>query len=98
MEPYQFADLDSLGVTTEQCESAVQWVGADGSVASGHLAIAQVLIDAGTGWRVLGRVVRLPGIRQVSGLAYRWIAKNRHRLPGGTPACSIEGRRDRDAR
>lgn len=98
MEPYQLADLDALGVTAAQCESALQWIGADGTVVSAHLAVAQVLIDAGKGWRVIGWVIHLPGIRGVSGLVYRWVARNRHRLPGGTPACSLEARRDRDAR
>jgi predicted DCC family thiol-disulfide oxidoreductase YuxK len=96
--PYQMADLDALGVTAEQCERALQWVGADGTVFSAHLAVARVLIDAGKGWAVIGRAMRLPGLRQISGVVYRWIARNRHRLPGGTPACSLEPHRGRDAR
>jgi predicted DCC family thiol-disulfide oxidoreductase YuxK len=96
--PYQVADLPALGVTTEQCEQAVQWVGADHSVLSAHLAVAQTLIDAGRGWAVIGRAMRLRGLRQLSGAVYRWVARNRSRLPGGTPACSIGDRRDTDAR
>ncbi len=96
--PYQFADLATLGVTAAECEDAVQWVGVDGTVLSAHLAVAQVLIDAGTGWAVLGRAIRLPGVRRISGGVYRWVSRNRHRLPGGTPACALDGRRDGDAR
>lgn len=96
--PYQFADLSTLGVTAEQCEQAVQWVGADHTVLSAHLAVAQTLIDAGKGWAVIGGAMRLPGLRQLSGAVYRWVARNRSRLPGGTPACSIDGRRGSDAR
>jgi len=96
--PYQFADLPALGVTAEQCEQAVQWVGTDHTVRSAHLAVAQVLIDAGKGWALLGRAMLLPGLRQFSGLVYRWIARNRSRLPGGTPACSIGDHRGIDAR
>jgi predicted DCC family thiol-disulfide oxidoreductase YuxK len=96
--PYQFADLPPLGVTAEQCEQALQWVGADHTVLSAHLAVAQTLIDAGKGWAVIGRTMRLPGLRQLSGAVYRWVARNRSRLPGGTPACSIENRRDSDVR
>ena len=98
MVPYQFADLAALGVTAEQCEQAVQWVGIDHRVLSAHLAVAQTLIDAGQGWAVIGRAMRLPGLRQLSGAVYRWVARNRSRLPGGTPACSIENRRGSDAR
>jgi predicted DCC family thiol-disulfide oxidoreductase YuxK len=96
--PYQRADLDSLGVTEAQCEAALQWVGADRTVYSANLAVAQVLIDAGKGWAVIGRATRLPGIRQLTAVTYRWIARNRHRLPGGTPACSLEAHRSPDAR
>jgi len=98
MVPYQFADLPALGVTPEQCEQAVQWVGIDHRVLSAHLAVAQTLIDAGKGWAVIGRAMRLPGLRQLCGAVYRWVARNRSRLPGGTPACSIESRRGSDAR
>jgi len=96
--PYQHPDLAALGVTAEQCEQAVQWVGTDHKVLSAHLAIAQVLIDAGTGWAVIGRAMQLPGLRQLSGIVYRWVARNRSRLPGGTPACSIQDRPDNDSR
>jgi predicted DCC family thiol-disulfide oxidoreductase YuxK len=96
--PYQFADLPALGVTAEQCEQAVQWVGADHTVLSAHLAVAQTLIDAGKGWAVIGGAMRLPGLRRLSGAVYRWVARNRSRLPGGTPACSIDGRRGSDVR
>ena len=32
VEPWQFIDLDALGLTEAQCLQAVQWVAADGSV------------------------------------------------------------------
>ncbi|CAB4547042.1 MAG: DUF393 domain-containing protein [Actinobacteria bacterium] len=87
--PYQFTELDGLGVTAEQCAEAVQWVGADGRVASGHLAVAEVLLAAGRGWPLVGRALRAPGISPIAGAVYRWVARNRHRLPGGTPACAL---------
>jgi hypothetical protein len=31
----------------------------------------------------------LPGIRQLAGVVYRLVAKYRHKLPGGTPACKL---------
>jgi predicted DCC family thiol-disulfide oxidoreductase YuxK len=89
VEPYQFADLEALGVSAEECAASVQWVSADGRRAEGHRAIAQVLVDAGRGWTVLGRVLGLPGVSWLAGVTYRWIARNRYRLPGGTPACAL---------
>ena len=86
---WQSLDLDTLGLTQAECEEAVQWVGADGQRASAHLAVARTLIHGGRGWAILGRVVLLPGIRSLAGVVYRWIARNRHRMPGGTAECNL---------
>jgi predicted DCC family thiol-disulfide oxidoreductase YuxK len=87
--PWQFADLAELGVTEEQGSEAVQWVGVNGVVRSGHEAIAAVLGSAGRSWRVVGRMLVLPGISWIAARAYRLVADNRYRLPGGTPACAV---------
>lgn len=93
---WQQTTLSDLGLTQAQCEEAVQWVEADGSVLSAHLAVARTLEYGGKGWWLLGRVLRLPVIRSLAGVAYRWVARNRHRLPGGTPTCSLP-QAERDA-
>jgi predicted DCC family thiol-disulfide oxidoreductase YuxK len=87
--PWQFADLDRLGLTVEQCETAVQWVGTDGVTASGPDAIALLLRDAGRMWRPLGGALQLTPARAVAWPAYRWVAAHRHLLPGGTAACAM---------
>ncbi len=92
VEPWQFLDLESLQLTQAQCEEAVQWVDADGSVRSAQYAVIASLRHAGRVWGVLGRLMALPGIHQLSGVVYRWVARNRHRLPGGTPACQLPRR------
>ena len=89
--PYQRADLAALGLTLAECEQAVQYV-ADNGTQSGHLAIAQGLIDSKTIWSLAGYVLKWPVVTSVAFVVYHWVAKNRHRLPGGTPACSIDGR------
>lgn len=86
---WQHAALGELGLTPAQCEEAVQWVDEDGTVLSAHLAVARTLEYGGKGWWLVGRTLRLPGIRQLAGVVYRWVARNRHRLPGGTPTCSL---------
>ena len=87
--PWQFADLDALGLTLEQVERAVQWVGTDGTVASGPDAIALLLRDAGRLWQLPGTALQLPPVRLAAWPAYRWVANHRHLLPGGTAACSL---------
>jgi predicted DCC family thiol-disulfide oxidoreductase YuxK len=94
--PWQFADLAALGLTQQQAESAVQWVGEDGTVTSGPDAIALLLRDAGRLWQVPGRALQLGPIRSAAWPAYEWVAQHRHLLPGGTAACSLpQTQRDR---
>ena len=85
---WQFTDLAELGITEEQATEAVQLVEIDGTIRSGHEAIAAVLITAGRSWKIVGRMVVLPGISWTAAKAYRLVAENRHRLPGSTPACA----------
>lgn len=86
---WQSLDLDGVGLTRAECEEAVQWIGADGRRASAHIAVARTLIHGGRGWSALGWLLLVPGVRQLAGLVYRWIARNRHRMPGGTAQCSL---------
>lgn len=85
---WQQVDLDELGIAEVAATEAVQWVDAEGAVLSGHEAIAAILATAGPGWRLVGRMIVLPGISAIAAVVYRWVADNRHRLPGGTPACA----------
>jgi len=84
---WQFADLASLGVSEEQAIDAVQWVEIEGTVRSGHEAIAAMLIASGPIWGIAGHALLLPGISWAAARVYRLVGDNRHRLPGGTPAC-----------
>lgn len=77
---WQQADLESLPISERQAGEAVQWVGTDGTVRSGHEAIAAVLADAGPPWRLAGRAMLLPGISWLSARAYGLIAANRSRI------------------
>lgn len=86
---WQLTDLAQLGVTAERAADAVQLVQIDGTVRSGHEAIAAVLRTAGRPWRIVGRAVLLPGISWLAAKVYRLVANNRYRLPGGTPACAV---------
>jgi predicted DCC family thiol-disulfide oxidoreductase YuxK len=86
---YQRTDLGSIGLTAQQCDEALQWVAADGRVSSAQDAVARVLL-AGRWWqRPAGELILLPGVNRLAGVAYRWVAANRHRLPGGTASCSV---------
>lgn len=93
---WQHADLDALDVTQEDAEAAVQWVPSSrGLTSAGPEAIADLLKDAGSVWRPLGAVLGLRPVLWVAWPVYNWVSRNRHRLPGGTPACSLP-QADRD--
>lgn len=85
---WQLADLDELGITAAQAAEAVRWIDLDGTVRTGHEAIAAALGTAGRPWRIAGRAMLLPLISPLAAAGYRLIARNRHRLPGGAPACA----------
>lgn len=85
---WQLTDLAALGITEEQTAEAVQWVEVDGTVRSGHEAIASTLNTAGSIWKIIGRLILLPGIAWLAAKVYRLVADNRYRLPGSTPACA----------
>nr|WP_231859152.1 DCC1-like thiol-disulfide oxidoreductase family protein [Actinoplanes missouriensis] len=90
--PWQFADLAKLGLTVEQCEAAVQWVGADGVTAAGPDAIALLLRDAGRFWSLPGSALTLRPVSRLAWPAYQWVADHRHLMPGGTAACAVRPR------
>lgn len=87
--PWQHADLPALGVTADEGADAVQWVGPHGERASGAAAIAAALRTSRWWWRVAGRVLGSRPVLPLAERVYRWVAANRYRLPGGTPACAL---------
>lgn len=93
---WQVADLDELGITAAEAAEAVRWIGADGTVRGGHEALAAALGAAGHPWRIIGRAILLPGVSRLAAVGYRLVARNRHRLPGGTPACATKRRANKD--
>jgi len=97
VEPWQRLDLAELGLTTDQCRAAVQWVGqghglgggqaAGEQMASGHAAVAATLRAGHPGWRPVGALLVAPGFSWLARGVYSWVAAHRDVLPGGTPAC-----------
>ena len=86
---WQRTDLDGLGLTPEACGLAVQWV-AGGRRSTGAAAIADYLRTSRPWWRLAGALLGSGAGLRLASPVYRWVARNRHRLPGGTPACRLE--------
>lgn len=86
---WQDVDLAAVGLTPEQTDEQAWFVCPAGSLLAGGDAVAGVLLGAGLPARVLGRIMLLPGVRMLNRAAYRIVAANRYRLPGGTAACAL---------
>lgn len=87
--PWQFAELGTLGLTEAQVDAAVQWVDESAAPLAGPDAIAALLRTSHRAWRAVGWLLQLRPVRVVAWPAYRWVARNRHRMPGGTAACAL---------
>lgn len=87
--PWQFLDLDAVGLTTEQVSTSVWWLVDERPVEHSSRAIGHALVARGGVMAVPGRVLLTPGVRIVADPVYRLVARYRHRLPGGTPACRL---------
>ena len=88
VEPWQALDLDELGLTVDNVTGAACWLSSDRlQPARGHEAIGRALVAAGGFWGAMGElIVRRPG-SWLARPVYAVIARNRHRMPGGAPAC-----------
>ena len=89
VQPWQRLDLAAYGLTSTQCVEALQYVDAEGRVYAGERAVARLLRASRPWARPAGLLLELPGVRWLAGIVYRWVARNRSRLPGGTPACAV---------
>jgi predicted DCC family thiol-disulfide oxidoreductase YuxK len=89
---WQAIDLTSLAVTQADCAAAVQWVAA-GQVNAGPAAFASLLRSAtrtrDLGWRLAGRFLASRPVLAAAWPAYRFMARHRHQMPGGTARCML---------
>ena len=88
----QSVDLSQWGIDEDRALVEMAYVHPDGSVDYGHRAWAAILATGPLPWRGVARFMTSRVGEPVARRAYRWVADNRSRMPGGTPACSIENR------
>jgi predicted DCC family thiol-disulfide oxidoreductase YuxK len=91
-QPWQWLDIDALGLSKDDV-THYAWVLTGGHHYGGHLAFSALLRMQPTfGWRFLGNLLRTPPFSAAAAVGYQLIARNRSRLPGGTPACALPPR------
>lgn len=70
----RFPEIDDAA-----CLTAMQLVLPDGRVLAGEAAIPEILARL-RGWRWAAALLRLPGVGLGAPVAYRWVARHRHRI------------------
>ena len=88
--PWQQADLAALGLTPEEANDKVWWVEPGVAKVSGHRAVAAALRHGAPALRPVGRLLDAEPLAPMASAGYDLVARNRHRLPGGTAACRID--------
>ena len=88
--PWQWTELEGLGVGVDEVDVAVIWVTSSTSHTAGPAAIADLLRSStGRPWQVMGRLLAPAPVLWATGFAYRWVARNRDKMPGGTAQCAL---------
>lgn len=86
--PWQWIEHGALGLGRDDVTHYV-WLLVGDRRFRGHAAVAALLQgQRRVGWRVLGRLLVTPPFSWAAAGGYALIARFRHRLPGGTPACA----------
>ena len=86
-EPLQTAGAaERLGIAPSSLMDSVRWLDADGTVYAGAEA-ANDAVSVALGTRIPLMIYRVPGIRTLEDVVYRWVADHRYRFPGTTPHC-----------
>ena len=91
---FQKIDPAKFGLTIEQVRTQI-WLVSDhagsNSPKGGHLAAGEILLmQRNPLHRVLGWFIKTPPTSFLADVVYRWVAKNRHRMPGGSRQCKLE--------
>ena len=85
--PYQWSDLDAIGLTTHEAAERVWLVTTDHQY-GGQLAVSAILRhQPAAGLRFAGWLMATPPFSWLAAVGYALIARYRYSLPGGTPAC-----------
>jgi predicted DCC family thiol-disulfide oxidoreductase YuxK len=88
--PWQWIDHDDLGLSAHDVTHYV-WLVTPRHHYAGHLAVSALLrMQPGFGWRFAGNLLATAPFSWLAAIGYHFVAKYRHKLPGGTPACQLK--------
>jgi predicted DCC family thiol-disulfide oxidoreductase YuxK len=86
---WQLTDLNPLGLDSARAAERV-WLVIGDERFGGHRAFAKLMmLQPNALLGAIGSLLLLPPFSWFAALGYRLVARYRHRLPGGTPACKL---------
>ncbi len=86
---WQLVDVTQFGILEAQAKDRVYLI-VDGRPFGGHEAFANILyLQKKWALSTVAFLMLVPPLCWVSRLGYWLVARFRHRLPGGTPACKL---------
>ena len=86
---WQLTDVSRFGLIEHQVAERV-YFSVSGQNYGGHLAFAYILFVQDNWFlKAAGWIMTVPPVCWLASLGYRLVARFRHRLPGGTPACKL---------
>jgi predicted DCC family thiol-disulfide oxidoreductase YuxK len=77
---------ERLGIAPDTLLASIRWLDESGAIYHGAEA-ANAAFSAAVGTRIPLRIYRIPGIRFIEDVVYRWVADHRYKFPGATPYC-----------
>jgi len=88
-EAWQLTDLTKYGLTSEQTIKRVYLIG-ESKQYEANWAFAKLLtLQTNVFYKLLGYLLFIPPISWLAIPGYYLVARYRHLLPGGTPACKL---------
>jgi predicted DCC family thiol-disulfide oxidoreductase YuxK len=88
-EAWQLVDVTKYGVTKDQTAKRVYFIH-NGKTYAANQAVAKLLaLKNNLFYKTLGYLLQIPPISWIAIPGYYLVAKFRHMLPGGTPACKL---------
>lgn len=94
---WQLIDVTVYGILQPQAIERVYLID-NGHAYGGHEAFAQILqLQKSALLSAIAFLLVVPPLCWLSRIAYTLIARYRHKLPGGTPACKMPSAQDHDS-
>ncbi|MEU3774300.1 DCC1-like thiol-disulfide oxidoreductase family protein [Streptomyces sp. NPDC032472] len=88
--PWQFLPDTATEPHRARLDHEVLLLRHDQVIASGAQALATYMRHSPRRrFQLAGAAIQAPLLRNAAQYIYRWVARHRHRMPAGTPACAI---------